>query len=129
MRMPIPGGILLRVPKGLYKNGDGMEIINYTDGQTSILIEGVEHEISAVPTDENVGLYSLVPSNDGTLASSKISEKFLVKIIDMTSSKAEKSRVLLVGQNVVSSSRIAKSDGMPVPTKLTANFLEESDIE
>lgn len=126
----LPTGTVLRIPKGLYKDGDSIKLLKYDNGQTSISIDGIEHEISTVPTDDNSGLYSLVHGQTGSMASSKINQKYLVKIIDISGSKSEKSRVQLVGQNVVSKSKTSRSDtSLPQNNRLTTEFLEESDIE
>ena len=126
----LQNGTLLRIPKGLYKSGDELKLINYENGQASILIDGIEHEISTVPADESSGQYSLVQSQTGSAASSKINQKYLVKIIDVSGSKSEKSKIQIVGQNVVSKSKTNKSDSsMSHTNRLTADFLEESDIE
>lgn len=106
-----------------------MKLLQHENGETTILIDGEEHEISTVPTDETSGLYSVCQSELGSVASALILNKFLVKVLDVTGSKSEKSKVQLVGHNVVTQAKSHKPEAVVRSNKITAEFLEESDIE
>jgi hypothetical protein len=117
-------GTLIRIPKGLYSDDhDDVKLIKYKSGKFCIKIGQFEHDISTVSADNISGLYSI----NELAVTSRVLHKHLVRIIDISSTKGEKSKIQIVGQTVVTSVKGIKHD-RPQKT-INSGYLEESDIE